>query len=128
MLIQGETITATAKAVGVSRKTMYRWIEDRRFAAELERERNAIRQGLRARFSALADPIYTALEGALESKDGAVALRLAEKLGVFDLIAPDDDGDAYDTSDLSPQEAIQFAQFLTRVRRKPKIRDEEGDE
>lgn len=84
-LLAGQTITAAAKAAGVDRTTVHRWLRDRykpAFPDALERGRRELRQATEARLLAMASKATDCLEEAMEEGDGkAAALALLKGLG-----------------------------------------------
>ena len=80
-LAGGDSKTRAAQAAGVNRGTIYRWLEEPRFAGELERMRRERADELRARIATLGDKALEALEDLVEhaycERDRVAAVRLA---------------------------------------------------
>lgn len=79
-LLEAETISEAASEAGVSRTTLYKWLKDPRFKAELDLAR---REELRARLATLTSMLpkaLFALEGLLEAADPRVRLRAATEV------------------------------------------------
>lgn len=85
-LLAGQKITDAAKAAGVDRTTIYRWLKDSdrpAFRCALNRGRRELRQATRARLLALADKAVDSLEVAFAEGDGKAALALLKGLGLL---------------------------------------------
>ena len=84
-LLGGSTVTAAAKAGGVDRTTVHRWLHhDWDFQAALHRARRELHASLRARLEQIAERAVEALSVAIEFGDAHVALALVKGLGLLD--------------------------------------------
>jgi DNA-binding MarR family transcriptional regulator len=117
-LIQGMSISDIAQQIGVHRTTIHNWLNKQIFQDALDRQRTAIKAGLRARFMGLVDPGFKAIEKALEEGDGNLALKLFEKVGIYRLTISEEISEEYDTSNLSKEEALDLARLVSKVRTK----------
>jgi hypothetical protein len=84
---KGKGLTAAARAVGVSRQTLYRWLSDPGFVAAMNRWRESVvtlaqGQVLAGLGAAAATVVKAAREG-----NARIAMTLLEKTGVFDPLA-----------------------------------------
>ena len=77
-LLASPTVIAAAECAGVSRRTLYNWLADEMFSAELEKaQRQLISTAARRLANGLDKSITTALDLAEKSEDEAVRLRAA---------------------------------------------------
>jgi len=68
-LLEQKTVTAAAKVVGVSRKTIYEYLQDPIFRAELQNAETALIDGAGVRLLAGQDKALTTLETLMDSED-----------------------------------------------------------
>ena len=83
-LLAGQTVTAAAKAAGVDRTTVHRWLrhsKHRAFRAALEEGRRELRRAMSARLLALLPKAADCLDAALAEGDSKAALALLKGLG-----------------------------------------------
>src|SRR5438874_1364212 len=84
LIASGETDTAVANAVGVNRRTIYRWrIENRRFREELQLRRRELYDRAQDRFRAMLTRALDLLDKQIGDKYAPTALRAARTLLVI---------------------------------------------
>lgn len=77
-LLASTTVIAAAECAGVSRRTLYNWLADEVFSAELEKaQRQLISTAARRLANGLDKSVTTALNLAEKSEDEAIRLRAA---------------------------------------------------
>lgn len=84
LMLQGLSDIAIAQQVGVTRITIYRWRQNKRFVRQLDRRRQALWEESAARLQAMITPALDVLEKQISDEDrtaarhaAAVLLRLA---------------------------------------------------
>ena len=84
LMLQGLSDIAIAQQVGVTRITIYRWRQNKRFVRQLDRHRQALWEESAARLQAMITPALDVLEKQISDEDrtaarhaAAVLLRLA---------------------------------------------------
>jgi AcrR family transcriptional regulator len=84
LLAGGATFRAAAEAAGVSRSTIYRWIDgDPLFRSIWTEFQAEIAHTARARLLGLADSAVTAAAAAVDGGDARIAMTMLNRLGVF---------------------------------------------
>jgi uncharacterized protein YkwD len=84
MLISGESVAQTARAVGLSRSTLFRWLKsDPDFQAAYNQWQTDLEQSCRSRLLTLTDKAAGAVEQALEAGDARTALQLLKGMGLI---------------------------------------------
>jgi AcrR family transcriptional regulator len=84
MLVQGKTMSETAQAAGVSRRTLHRWLKnDAAFAALYNQWHEELKENCRSRVLMLGGKAAAALEKALEAGDSKAALAVLKGIGVL---------------------------------------------
>ena len=80
-LLEGKTVSAVADSVGVSERTLYRWLAEERFTSELRRAELRVLDAVGLRLVNLAGAAVDALETVLNepSVRGASVKRLTAK-------------------------------------------------
>lgn len=86
-LAVGQTETGAAQLAGVHRTTVYRWLQDAAFVAEVNRQKREFVAEQRARLHTLLHLATTTLESFLERKDGD-ALKLKAATFILERFAP----------------------------------------
>jgi hypothetical protein len=89
-LVGGATVGAAAATVGTSRTTLYRWLDDPKFVAVLNRAKREQRDEVRGEIRTLAAGAIKTLREALESDQTATSLRVKVALGVLKAIGVDE--------------------------------------
>ena len=85
LLVTGHGITETAQKVGVGRTTLWRWMrKDLAFRAELNRQRNALRETLADRLHGLTDQALSTVEHAVGDGNVRAALAVLKGSGLLD--------------------------------------------
>jgi hypothetical protein len=83
-IMAGNTPTAAARAAGVHRATLYRWMkDDADFARALAECRAAGRFAVQERLLAMSDDCIDVVERAIHDGNAMVALRLMKLTGIF---------------------------------------------
>lgn len=96
LLLAGKTVTATAEAVGVDRRTVSRWrLEDAAFMAELNKRRLELRDAARAKLMAMVGTAIDAIHLSIAEGNAKTALALLEGLRI---IGTDAERDSTETS------------------------------
>jgi AcrR family transcriptional regulator len=89
-LAGGATITAAAEAAGVSRPTVYAWLDGSpEFVAELNRVRAEARSAIRAELQRVATSAVATLRELVESPKIPSAIRLRAALAVLSAVGAD---------------------------------------
>ena len=83
-ILAGMTVFTAAKAISVCRTTVYQWMGDSKFKAELDRRRDEIRTKSRDRLLKLCGKAVDTVETAVKNGDVRVALSVLKGLGVLD--------------------------------------------
>jgi DNA-binding phage protein len=116
-LAGSKSITATAKSAGVSRTTIYCWLQkDPNFRATYNQWRDQLCQSSQSRLLMLSDKAVDAVEKAPEAGDARTALVLLKGMG---MIAPPQIGQT------DPQE-VQERMELEEQRRRTTLRSKKG--
>ena len=85
LLIAGRGVTNVAKEVGIGRTTLWRWMrKDYDFQAELNRQRNALRETLADRLHSLTDQALSTVEHAVSDGNVRAALAVLKGSGLLD--------------------------------------------
>lgn len=117
-LVEGHSVTDAAAVAGVTRQTVHRWLAgDFFFRAELNRQRQEIRDAYRDRLHQLAGVAIGTVEEAVGKGDARVALALLRDLGVLSLPAigssnPDELREAAEIEELQRQTMHQLSRDL----------------
>ena len=83
-LLAGETVTATAEAVGIDRSTLHRWLrEDYVFQARLNQAKRELADATRARLLRVADKAAEAVGNAVDQGNLNAALAVLKGLGAL---------------------------------------------
>lgn len=94
LMLQGEPVATTAKAVGVTRSTLWRWTQKPEFAQALAAIQEDLRSDTRRYLRQLSRAAADELASLLEDEDSKIRLQAAcailDRAGVKD---PDQDGD-----------------------------------
>ena len=80
ILVFNSDMQAAAEAVGVSRATAYRWLQEREFKEELARQRDAVLSTAMAGIKTLAERAVTELANLLNTKDDRLRRQLCNDL------------------------------------------------
>ncbi len=81
-LLMGRTVAAAARSVGVSRRTIFRWLkDDLAFQAEYNRRRKELQQATESTLEMLADHSAVCLARAIAEGDSRVAIAILKGLG-----------------------------------------------
>jgi hypothetical protein len=80
-LLAGDTVTAAAESVGVDRSTLYRWLQDAAFIAELNRQRRDLLDAVQERLHGVALEAAQKVEEAVRGGDLKAALFVLRGLG-----------------------------------------------
>jgi len=115
-LLAGNSVTTAAKAAGVGRRTLHRWLgEDVYFKASYNRRRRELREMHQARLAYIVTKALRTVEKAVEDGDVAISMRLLAGLGFlpgeepqFDL----DDPRMLDSKQRLQEVQIKFGQTL----------------
>ena len=84
LMAGGQSVTEAAVSVGVSRSTMYRWInDDLSFRAAYNEWQELLKESCRARLLALIDKSVNAVSKAIEAGDANLAMVLLQKMGMI---------------------------------------------
>lgn len=84
-LMRGLTVGEAAARVGVSRMTLYRWMDhDKYLRAAVATWEILLRRGAKMRLRALAEKAVATLDRSLNADDGKAAMQLLKALGYFD--------------------------------------------
>jgi len=75
LLICGKSITNTAFETGISRTTLYDWLAEDAFSAELDRVRSRVQGEIETRLLALAGKAMDTLDGIFDGADAELKLR-----------------------------------------------------
>lgn len=87
-LVRGKSVPETAKAAGVNKTTVYRWIKNNpKFLAEYNIWHEEMEQKTRSRMLGMLCKAADAVEVALEEGDAKLGMRLMEKMGVIHVAA-----------------------------------------
>ena len=82
LLIEGETVSAAASAVGVHRSTVHRWLStDAAFCAELNRLKDDLVHANHQRLLLLVERTIGVFETGLSESDGKLALSFLRSMG-----------------------------------------------
>ena len=111
-LLAGETVTEAARAAGVDRTTVHRWLrEDFSFQASLNRGKREIRQAIQARLLQIAHEAVGTVESAVQDGDVKSALATLKGLGVLSgrcvAIGSEDAETLREEAELSAKQAAQ---------------------
>lgn len=88
-LATGKSIAAAARSSGVSRRTIFRWLEsDHHFAAAYNAWRKETVASGRARVLAMADVALDTVQSAIRDGNARVAVQIAKAAGVLDPSKP----------------------------------------
>lgn len=115
-LLSGLSLTASAKAVGTTRSTLYRWLRDPDFAAAYNGLRRELRDEVEARLLAASGRAVDALVAAIGSGNVFAALNLLRGLGLLSGHTPrlEDDADVLRAEVNERRERREFAlQFMS---------------
>ena len=83
-LLSGLSVTDTAKAAGVNRGTVHRWLkEDFTFQAAVHQGQHELRNALQTRLSNLAENAVSCVEKAIQEGDAKTAMALLRGLGLL---------------------------------------------
>jgi hypothetical protein len=83
-LLAGQTVTDAAKAGGVSRATVHRWLkEDYSFQAELNRSRHELNEAIGNALLSTALRATTNVAAAIEGGDVSASLKLLKGIGAL---------------------------------------------
>jgi uncharacterized protein with von Willebrand factor type A (vWA) domain len=83
LLLEGKSVVEVAKAVGIHRGSLHRWMKhDAVFVAAYNQWHEQMRDGSHSRLMMIAERATGAVEKAIDAGDGRLALRLLEKMGV----------------------------------------------
>lgn len=77
LLSAGQQITVTAETVGVSRKTVYAWLDDDLFSSELKRRQSVYLRRLNTRLINGSERALEVLLAGLESESETIRIRSA---------------------------------------------------
>ena len=81
-LLVGETVTATAKAVGIDRSTLHRWLrKDFEFQAAFNRRKREIAEAVQVRLLSVADKAAAVVGNAVEHGNLNAALAVLRGMG-----------------------------------------------
>lgn len=84
-LIAGSSITDAAKAAGVDRSTVHRWLNsDSQFVAEHNQQRSELVQAQQEKLRSLSEKALTLVEELLDNNEASGSLRLRAALAVLD--------------------------------------------
>lgn len=61
LILKGNTIADVARIVGVNRKTIYNWLDNKEFKAELDRQTTALKNGIDKKLLSNVEPILDKL-------------------------------------------------------------------
>jgi hypothetical protein len=82
-LMGGKSVSETARVVGVSRSTVFRWLKDNlEFQAAYNEWRESLKESCRSRLLAMADKAADTVEKAVEGGDAKSALALLKGIGL----------------------------------------------
>jgi hypothetical protein len=76
----GLSVTDASKKAGVTRKTVYRWLDDDGFKSEVVKAQNDVLERVGSRLSALALKGLNVMDELLDSEDESVRLRASSAL------------------------------------------------
>jgi len=117
MLTMGNSLVAAARAAGVSRMTLYRWLKDDMcFRASYNAWQQDTLVTARGRLLGLADAAVTAVANAVHGGDHKLALRLLERM---DIARPAKPGSAN-------VEDVERKEHIRRVKQEAKFYDEQN--
>ena len=115
MLTSGHTAIDSAKAAGVNRVTLHRWLKsDATFQAAYNAWQQDALATARGRMLALTDAAVTAVAKAMSRGDGRLALRLLEKLGAAERATPG----ATDVEEVKREQALERRKRDVELRKK----------
>lgn len=77
-LLGGASVTDAATAAGVQRQTVHEWLKQAQFAVVLNVGRDELWEAQQNALRALGDKANAVLDAALDSDDGALALKAAQ--------------------------------------------------
>jgi len=84
LLVGGKAVAETARQVGVSRSTVFRWLKnDPVFRAAYNQWQEEIQSSCQSRLMTMTDKAADALEKSLEGGDGRLALQLLKGMGMI---------------------------------------------
>jgi transposase-like protein len=93
-LMSGKSVAETARTVGVTRMTLYRWLKnDPMFRAAYNEWRESLKESCRARLLAMTDKAADVVEKALQSGDAKWAMDLLKGMGLV-AVTPAESTDA----------------------------------
>lgn len=76
----GLSVKDASEKAGVTRKTVYRWLDDDGFKSEVVKAQNAVLERVSSRLSALALKGLNVMDELLDSEDDSVRLRASSAL------------------------------------------------
>ena len=83
-LLLGETVTAAAKAVGIDRSTLHRWLrKDFEFQAAFNRRKRELAEAVQVRLLSLADKAAAVVGNAVEQGNLNAALAVLRGIGAL---------------------------------------------
>jgi|GEM_PF-2114584 len=84
LLLQGKTVTQTARMAGIARRTVYNWLKkNAAFTAIYNQWLDEMKEGCRARMLMLAGKAASAVEKALEAGDAKSGMLLLKEMGML---------------------------------------------
>jgi hypothetical protein len=114
-LVAGKNMTTSAEAAGVTRATLWRWLnKDPEFQAALNSYKREVCEQVETQTVGLAKLAIEAVENALRSGDARTAIAVLRGLGILDgsrLTAPTDDVEELRLR----QRRARYAQFVAQI-------------
>lgn len=104
-ILAGERRGEIARRLGITERVLRKWAASPTFVAELNRQRNALRDQLVARVAALAEAAVEALQVSLPTSP-RTALDLLTRLGVIQPLGVGPEDPAEIAADLEAREAL----------------------
>ncbi len=95
-LLEGQNMTDAAQAADVDRSTLYRWLDEPAFAAELNKGKRELQDALHSRLLSLGERAVGVVQEALDGGDAKTALAVLKGLGLLDGGVPIGPTDARD--------------------------------
>lgn len=84
LLLSGETVSAAAKAVGIDRSTVHRWLrEDFEFQAALNRKKRELADAVQTRLLTVADKAAEVVGNAVHNGDLSASLAVLRGTGAL---------------------------------------------